>query len=358
MATPEEYVGMSFGAFEILHQLGHGAEAEAYLCYDKRTLRGYVLRLSVADDDIWDGPPMRPPHNRTVEAPNARGSWHGKLGYEASLKERIAKLKKKRRKAFIRKILPHLKKREKFDIVIKVPTVYGIRSEMYLIPLSDPYHLSNSIRVDDLLRIAPADDLDYFELWEDFALKLLGEAHAMLHGDIPENQWKSRWEKLAHGRILKEALKRYMANGNLGAEEQEQIFNKIPERSADYPEFAEGLVLRLIGCVSRGRCTLQAAATTARCKYFRQNIGWTELDQLVTVYDLLSNDRFGIKSSSLPILGHILLELGKPVIDIDKNPEMFSLINDQLNFDEYSLFFQDFVGENRPYPTLEITMEN
>ena len=52
------HLDQTFGYYTIVKKIGHGAEAEVYLCVDSRTQRGYVLRLAscvlrlaVNDDD-------------------------------------------------------------------------------------------------------------------------------------------------------------------------------------------------------------------------------------------------------------------------------------------------------------------
>ena len=355
MAQPEDYVGKTFGSFQILRQLGHGAEAEVFLCVDSRSQRGYVLRLAIADDVIWDGAPLVPPVNHLIERRNAIGSWHAKLAYEKSLHDRLAAKRGDTGKSVLARLFSGASSKGKAtNFSIHVPTVYGVLQQQYLVPISDPYRLTGTLSVLELLAVAPADDLYLFEAWEDIALQILGDADGVVEGSLSLSDWRARWSKIAFGPILKSALSRYMKGGSLNAQTQGKVLNLIPDAEEGYSEFARGLILRLIGATARGRCTLDTALRTLRCRYFRENISWQELEQMVEAFGNLRRNSFGA-DTTIGVIQRFLVELGQPVFDLDANPEEYSCLSEQASVDDYELFLQEFAGDNAPLPHLEVS---
>lgn len=75
MAEIADYIGCGFGSFEIERHVAHGAEAEVYCVRDFKHDRRLILRLDPNDDELWDGDPMIPPRNRTLEVRGAMGTW-------------------------------------------------------------------------------------------------------------------------------------------------------------------------------------------------------------------------------------------------------------------------------------------
>ena len=71
MASFQTYIGQQFGDFRITRHIGASAEAEVYEVSNDKTGQILILRLSASDDALWEGAPVNPPVNASLEIPNA-----------------------------------------------------------------------------------------------------------------------------------------------------------------------------------------------------------------------------------------------------------------------------------------------
>lgn len=328
MATAEDYLTREFGSFTILYQLGHGAEAEVFLCIDSRTHRAYVLRLSIHDDSAWDGEPEIPPRNSSIEKANAIGSWHAKQAYEA-----------------------YTSGPDDGGWTINVPVVYGLLNQRYLIPVSDPFILRDSLSINRLLEISPPNDLYLFEAWEDIALTSLHYLDLLAKGALSRQAWEQNWGPLIHGHIMQQALGRYMHGGTLSAQEQAAIMSLVPDSYPEFPPLAENIILRLIGAITRGRCGLNEALRTLKSKYLRENLSYAELTQILLARDRLQENSSG-SDTSLKLIELSVMKLTEDVFNHKDQPSEFELAVTQTPIDDFPLFLQEYAGDNRPLPTL------
>ncbi len=265
MARTSDYVGLSFGSFEIGSKVGSGASADVFACRHEGTGILYVLRLDSEDRALWEGNPMLPPRNASIEVPNANGTWHSELvSYEATMESVQAQGSDAWK-------------------LVSVP-IYGILEQRYLVPVASPVRVKGAWDVTRLLETAPPDDLFLFELWEDFLGSLAGAAHGSI-----EKLASDPWRTVTGGRILSSAIARYLGNGGLDRREQEEITRAASASQVEGPELAENLVLRLCGCVQRGRMSIADAVSTLQCRHFRINITQHEAVQTVALYRILSS---------------------------------------------------------------------
>lgn len=321
MAEVYDYINKEFGDFRIDRNIGSGKEAEVFLCQHITTGRYYVLRLSIADDLVWDGKPLIPPVNFSIERANAQGSW--------LLNTQFAKGRMH---------------------TIGCTPIYGVLDNRYLVPVSSPVRVKSSWDVDMILKASPSDDLFLFELWEDIVLSMIAGAYGPR--EEPDNQWKTNWEHLIGGKILIEAMKRYLEGSGLSRQEKDQVIKNISVTQFDGPEFAENLLLRLCGCVSRNRMTLEEARATLQCFYFRINVTGHDLDQIIAAYKALLANTVGMETSIL-LLNFVLNELTKKPLDEYDNPEHFEIRTIEPDTSRFQLFIQEHAGLSQDVLYLE-----
>lgn len=330
MASSEDYIGKNFGRFQIVEQMAQGAEAEVFVCADLKVGRSYILRLDAHDDDLWDGDPVIPPKNYTLESKNAHGTWFMTPGY----------------------------RKQSFGSEFKFRTVpiYGILDSRYFVPVASPFRVKGAWNVDRLLSSAPADDLLYFELWEDLALHMLSDAHNVDSGNTTVQEWKRRWGLLAGGEILTSAVKRYMEAGSLNSEARSKVLDRISIQDSDDAELAENLILRLCGSLSRGRMTHKEATATLACRHFRINITIHELKQAVLALETLKelSGPLTMDDSSIKLLTWVLVQLGEEPIDEWEKDDRIVQLNDEPDTQRFSLFLQERADVRQQIPTLEV----
>jgi hypothetical protein len=242
--------------------------------------------------------------------------------------------------------------------------IYAVMDNRYLISVASPFAVKSAISVLDLLRIAPPGDLYLFELWEDIALQMLGEADLVCDGQVPQAQWESRWSKLIGGRILTKAVQSYMESGTLSAERKAAVIELISQSRTTEPELAENLLLRLCGSVSRSRITHDQAVETLRCKHFRTNLTLYEVEQMVACWTILKSSGLpGLASPSLDLLTIILSGLEKQPYSMaedwerfeyapEATTEDFHTFIERHNLRTYNLFLQEHASA-QPFITLK-----
>jgi hypothetical protein len=358
MASAEDYLGMSFGAFTVERTIGAGAEAEVFQVLHRGTGRRYVMRLDANDDEIWRGAPVNPPRNQSVEIQNVRGSWLASTSYH--------EMGRDRRKPRRQPALWPFRKAESNepDWIVAVPVIYAVKDMHYLIPVSSPFKLRNSVSIDEVFRLAPPDDLLYFEMWEDIALSMLGDANFANRGEMSEAEWQDRWAVLCGGPILCRAVRKYMDGGSLSGEAKDAVIRRISQGTETERELAHNLILRLCGAVSRGRISLDAARATARSAPFRENIGTHDLRQIIACWNVMVNHRFR-PENSLALLSAILSSMKEQPPTMAANSEEFEYARaegsredfdtfiERHHLSEHELFLQEHAGVRQPFAVLE-----
>ncbi len=333
MASVEDYVGQSFGRFQIVQHMAQGAEAEVFACKDMMVGRGYVLRLDAHDDRLWEGrAPLIPPENYSLESKNALGTWKMTPSYRNRVRT------------------------DDHDVVFRTVPIYAIVDSRYFVPVASPFRVQGALNVDELLTIAPANDLLYFELWEDIALHMLSDAHHVESGKTTEADWSRRWAGLLGGDILTSAIKQYLLAGSLSTPEQTRIVKRVARANSRNPELAENLILRLCGAVSRGRISLEQAQATLSCRHFRINLTIHELKQMVLANETLQelSSPLTRDKESLELLTWALIRLGEEPVDEWQDSDAVAQVTDQPDLSRFSLFLQEYAGGDQPIPTLNV----
>jgi hypothetical protein len=353
MASADDYLGMVFGSFAVERIIGAGAEAEVFQVVHRGSGRRYVMRLDANDEETWKGKPLNPPRNSTLEINNVRGSWFGSINYHEQGVDR-----RQKRSSFW---LFGRSKEPAF--VFNVANIYAVKNLRYLIPVSSPFSLRGSLPIDTILSAAPADDLNFFEMWEDVVLQMLGDAHIADTGGLSEDKWGETWRTLLGGPILCDAMRRYMNGGTLSVASKDAIIARISKSDGEGSELAENLLLRLCGAVSRGRVSMDAAKTTARGIAFRQNLTIHELDQILACWNVMRKSLLPPKRS-MAILSEVLSSLkDQPPAMADQSDEFvytrpegpredFNTFIERHELNKYSLFLQELAGADQPFPTL------
>lgn len=329
MAEVQDYIGCEFGNFRIEKSIGHGKEAEVFLCRHLATGRYYILRLDVDDDAIWDAKPLIPPRNSSLERNNCHGTWVLSSGY---YKRSLSQLKS-----------------EKSTYIFRHTPIYGVSDGRYLVPLASPIRVKNAWDIDEVLQQSPADDLYLFELWEDIVLTMISGAY---ESDTPNKTWIDTWSYLIGGSILQHAMSQYLNGGTLSNDEKQRVLGNISRSKITGPEFAENTLLRLCGCVSRGRMTLNEAKATLSCIHFRVNISLHELHQIVAAHNALRSNPLGAENS-IKLLELVLLEMTKSPLDEFENSDDFEIREKQPDNSAFSLFLQEYAGSSQRVLQLE-----
>jgi hypothetical protein len=326
MATSKDYIGKRFGEFLIEARIGGGAEAEVLQCLHSATGLRYVLRLSVDDDSLWSGEPLIPPQNASMESNNARGTWLvAPSYYQASLTKTAS------------------------DWKMKTPAIYGVFQNRYLIPVASPIRVKAVKDIDEVLTLAPADDLWLFGLWEAILGALIFEAYANV--DMEGGSTLSELPLIVGGPILADSAKRFMANGTLSIDEQTAILAALAP-PIDTPELAENLLLRICGCVERGRLTTEEVRALFRCRHLRINVTIHDVQQMMQVHQLLSQQT-PQDDDSLGLLGGVLNLLTSPPADPFVEPGLFEIRTERPDPGRFTLFLQEHASVDQPVLTLE-----
>jgi hypothetical protein len=329
MAQVEDYVGREFGGFRIGKSIGHGKEAEVLLCQHLMTGRVYVLRLDVEDDETWDDGPMIPPRNGSLERNNCDGTWALSSGT-------------------YRRMVEQIKKGDSQFIIHHTP-IYGVLDNRYLVPMASPIRVKDAWDIDTVLQTSHADDLLFFELWEDLILSMILGAY---EADSPQEEWIRTWNGLIGGPILQRAMTQYLNGGQLTGEQKQRVLINIRHSSIAAPEFAENSLLRLCGCLSRHRMTFEEARATLRCFYFRINVSLHELNQIVAAYNALLSNPLG-SENSIKLLEFVLLELTKAPLDQYEHWEQFEIRTEPPDNSRFNLFLQEHAGASQKVLCLE-----
>jgi hypothetical protein len=346
MASPKDYEGKQFGSFLIRANFAHGAEAEVYQVTHLGTSRTHVLRLDVNDDATWDGAPLVPPKNGSIEKPNARGTflvtprYYASAGIDAD-EPREAKM--------ARMFKEQPKHKPTNDWTLATVAIYGVMDQRYLVPVASPIRVAGAKNVDEILSLSPADDVYLFQLWEDVAFHLLSEAHSHAEAGEGSAEWDQRWAKLSGGEVLTAAIRQYMAGGSLSRAEQDAVLSLVSRKPDPKPELAENVLLRICGAVSRSRMALPEFAATLRDRHFRVNVTVHEIEQMIAVFGALKNI-YPEPENSVTWVTATLTEMeNQPLNEYDR-PDLFEIRSEPPDLDKFETFLQE-AGGSQPFPT-------
>jgi hypothetical protein len=317
MATSKDYVGKQFGYFKIGERFGGGAEAEVMICHHTTTGQTYALRLPLAEDVLWDSEPLIPPQNGSLEWANARGTWLVAPRY----------------------YLHSLQELKKDPGAFRMTTVaiYGVLDNRYLVPVASPVRVKGVKDIDAILEIARPNDLWLFGTWETLLGALIFEATKKDGAGVGE-----RWPLLVGGAILEKAAQRYMHGGTLKSEEQASILRALICRPRK-PELAENLLLRICGCVERGRLSPEDVRALFMCRHFRINVTEHDAEQMIQAYRLLKANSMGA-DDALGLMGGVLNLLKDQPADAYERPEIFEVRTDAPDATRFPLLLQELAG--------------
>src|SRR5262249_46655820 len=192
---------------------------------------------------------------------------------------------------------------------------------------------------------------------------MLGEAYQANKGRISESRWNQEWGNLTGGTILINAMRRYMDGGTLTATEKSGVITRISASTAAGCELAENLLVRLCGCVSRGRISLKTAKATLRCKHFRTNLSLHEIRQFIDCWKILQGSSSS-GGTSLSLATELLECLQHQPYSMAEESEYFEYafpaglrenfeaFIESHGIDKFTLFLQEYAGE-QPFVTLE-----
>lgn len=158
--------------------------------------------------------------------------------------------------------------------------IYGLHENRYLINLSEPYKPIGAWLIIDLINKCRSDDLHLFGVWESIALQMMSEAHQVDGKQMNKQIWHNRWSKLSGGKILTEAIADYLENGELSRTEKFRILERVSVKQYSEPEFAENLLLRIIGAFTRNKMSPEGAIATILCEHFQRNVTLHEKAQI------------------------------------------------------------------------------
>jgi hypothetical protein len=120
----------------------------------------------------------------------------------------------------------------------------------------------------------------------------------------------------------------------------------------DTPELAENLLLRICGCVERGRLTADEVRALFRCRHFRINVTIHDVQQMMQVHQLLSRQT-PQADDSLGLLGGVLDLLTSPPADPFVERDVFEIRTGRPDPSRFTLFLQEHASVDQPVLTLE-----
>jgi hypothetical protein len=275
MASVADYVGCAFGSFTMLQNIGHGAEAEVFVCKHEATGLLYILRLDVSDDALWDREPLMPPRNQSLEAKNAKGTWLVAPRY----------------------YFETLRAREKDANAwaIKVPSIYGVLANRYLVPVASPIRVRVARDVDDVLNQTPRTETELFlRACYDVGATQLGSAEE----ELPSN-----------------------------------------------------LLLRLCSCVAQRKMDLKEAQATLRCQHFRINVSFQDIQGAGVVQESLHRKTKESRDVAV-LLDFTRAAMTFPPFDLINDSDEFEVREQQPSLDRFNLFLQEHAGVRQEVLTL------
>jgi hypothetical protein len=334
MAEVADYIGCGFGSFEIERHVAHGAEAEVYCIRDFKHDRRLILRLDPKDDELWDGDPMVPPRNSSLEVRNAKGTWVAARNYRV--------------RASV----------DKQEFKFACASIYGVLDQRFLIPVSARLRVENALSPDHVLGASAFESFSGRPLWEGIAIRLVVDTANLLEGKLSEDEWDEHWSRFATEPRLEFSRRRFLQNGVYAAR-QADIERIIAERTPEglLPVF-KNLLVRLAIARADGKVSEEQLVASMKCRHFRINVSNWEIGQLLELYSVIEHcneisfpPETDVPKAIISIL-HGLSE--QPLNEWDVHDEVVEH-EKQPDLDRFSLFLQEYVVDNLPFPAVQRT---
>jgi hypothetical protein len=354
----QAYEGQQFGDFRIMRRIGGGAEAEVYEVGNEETGQVLILRLNVNDNTLWGDTPVNPPVNASLEIPNVRGTFFGKLAYTSVNGKHLTPGKSA--SSFWSSF------RHEPKMTISSPDIFGVKDNKYLIPVASPFMVLGSVPMEKLLQIGTLDAFYKSELWKDIADHFVSEI-SVTRGRISEQAWQSRWRPLLGSARAAAELHRYMASQHISSELRGAILSHLLSPSMISSELAENLIVRLWIGVLSGCITINDAKATINSRDFRRNITGTDMSQFLAIFDIFG-PTYDLRNKHRNMVFTMLKEFAKQPYDFVINPELFSYVSpdpkkeefstfiERHNLQRFTLFLQEHAGRQQKFVSLELEL--
>lgn len=330
MAEIADYIACGFGSFEIERHVAHGAEAEVYCVRDFKHDRRLILRLDPNDDELWDGDPVVPPRNGSLETRNAFGTWAGAPNYRRPV--------------------------DKHGFKFAMASVYGILDQRFLIPVTARFRVKNALSPDHVLDASAFEQFSDRPVWEGIAIRLVIDTADLLEGKLPENEWDEHWSRFATEPRLEFSRRLFLQN-SVYADRQADIERVIATRTPEglMPVF-KNLLVRLAIARADENVSEEQLRASLKCRHFRINVSNWEIGQLLVLYSVIDHcnemsfpPETDVPKAIMSIL-HGLSE--QPLNEWDFHDEVVEQ-EKQPDLDRFSLFLQEYVVDNLPFPAVQ-----
>jgi len=309
MLSRYDYTGRQFGQFEIESVIGKGEDVNLYSCLHISTGRSYVLRLDT-NQNAWPEAPMGFPNNLNVVSDLIESYRIATAG--------LVKFKK--------------------ESLFTVPIIYGLYEHRYLVPVTAPLGVKSAWGVSKLLQTPIYPNIySYFELWEDVLSYLTGDAFIALKSPESMAKFEQKWGLLLGGNDLIESFTQFIANGSTSSAEQAHVISMVSSASHEDTFLVDNLLFRICACIERGALTPQEAIATLKCKYFRINISYHEVQQMFDLFSIFVSQELLPPDNSIKLIGFVLSQLENEPVNIDNNPDEFEK-KDFLPYNQFTLF--------------------
>lgn len=334
MAEIADYIGCAFGSFEIEHHVAHGAEAEVYCVRDSKHDRRLILRLDPNDDELWDADPMLPPRNSSLEVRNAKGTWVAALNYRIRVSV------------------------DNKEFKFACASIYGVVDQRFLIPVTARFRVKNALSPDYILAASPFGPFSDRPLWEVLAIRLVVETAALLDGKLSEREWDEHWSRFATEPRLEPSRRLFLQN-SVFSDRQAAIERVIITRTPQglLPVF-KNLLVRLAIARVDGKVSEEQLRASLKCRHFRINVSTWEIGQLLALYSVIEHcneTTFPPQTKSLNAIKSILNGLlEQPLNEWDFHDEVVEQAT-QPDLDQFSLFLQEYVVDNFPFPAVQMS---
>ncbi len=332
MAEIADYIGCGFGSFEIERHVAHGAEAEVYCVRDFKHDRRLILRLDPNDDELWDGDPMIPPRNRTLEVRGAIGTWAIAPGYRVRVSV------------------------DQHEFKFAWASIYGVLDQRFLIPVTARFRVKNALSPDHILDACGFELFSDRPLWESIAIRLVIDTTDMLEGKLSELEWDQHWSRFATEPRLEFSRRLFLQN-SVYADRQADIERVISTRTPEglLPVF-KNLLVRLAIARADGKVSEEQLRASLKCRHFRINVASWEIGQLMVLYSVIEhcNEMTFPPEVDVPkAIASILHGLSEqPLNEWDFHDEVVEQ-EKQPDLDQFSLFLQEYVVDKFPFPGVQ-----
>ncbi len=331
MADIEDYIGQSFGPFEILAHNASGAEAEVYLCGDHRTNMTYILRLDPHEDSMWDGDPVIPPINGSIECPNAKGGWHASDMYRSSVTI------------------------DDQTIEFRAVAMYGVSSGNRLVPVASQYRVEGAWDVDRLLDAVSLDHLMMSELWELMTSQIAMEALEAIDDSAEVTNWRDRWKDIPGHKSVAYSIESYLQAGTLESSTQLKVVSLASSIEQIAPDIAVNVLFRLYAGIYHKILPMNEAIATLLCPHFRRNVASYDLGMLLTVYANLKSSKMLTfpEPSCYSVLDEFMGQLCEEPLDEYSDDPRIGRQDDQPDVERFTLFLQEVAASKPQFPKFQ-----